>query len=64
MDFEMPIMNGIQATRELRKTFPITRSTDRANDLIIIGITAYIGEEENCLKAGMDKLCKILMTNS
>jgi PAS domain S-box-containing protein len=45
MDIRMPVMNGLIATREIRKTFP---------DTIIIAQTAYANEEDKhlCLAAG------------
>ena len=47
MDIQMPIMNGYEATSEIRKTNPNT---------IIIAITAGIitGEKEKCLEIGMN----------
>jgi PAS domain S-box-containing protein len=47
MDIQMPIMNGYEATTEIRKTNPNT---------IIIAITAGIitGEKEKCLESGMN----------
>lgn len=47
MDIQMPIMNGYEASTEIRKTNPNT---------IIIAITAGIitGEKEKCLEIGMN----------
>ncbi|WP_162523799.1 PAS domain S-box protein [Flavobacterium sp. LMO8] len=47
MDIQMPIMNGYEATTEIRKT---------NSNTIIIAITAGIitGEKEKCLEAGMN----------
>jgi len=49
MDIRMPEMDGITATREIRKIWP-------ENGPKIIAITAYAleGDREKCLKAGMD----------
>ncbi|MDD1760248.1 MAG: ATP-binding protein, partial [Methanothrix sp.] len=49
MDIKMPEMDGITATREIRKRWP-------ENGPKIIAITAYAleGDREMCLKAGMD----------
>lgn len=49
MDVKMPEMDGIAATREIRKCWP-----DRA--IKIVAITAYAleGDREKCLEAGMD----------
>lgn len=49
MDVQMPVMDGIEATRQIRR-YP------EYNQLPIIGLTAHIQEETNqqCLQAGMD----------
>lgn len=49
MDVKMPVMNGIQATMEIRKRWP-------ENGPKIIAVTAYAlhGDKEKCLAAGMD----------
>jgi len=49
MDIRMPEMDGITATREIRKIWP-------ENEPKIIAITAYVleGDREKCLEAGMD----------
>ena len=49
MDIRMPEMDGITATREIRKIWP-------ENGPRIIAITAYAleGDREKCLEAGMD----------
>ena len=50
MDIHMPEMDGIEATREIRKKFP------RGQKPKIIALTADIlaGEREKCMDAGMD----------
>lgn len=52
MDVEMPIMNGIEATRAIRQ--PETGCLDP--DVSIIALTAHAmwGDEQRCLHAGMD----------
>lgn len=50
MDVQMPVMDGFEATREIRKL------TVRASDIPIIGLTANVmaAEQQKCLEAGMD----------
>ncbi|MGA0541318.1 response regulator [Neotabrizicola sp. VNH66] len=49
MDVQMPVMDGIEATRRIRQTWPASR-------LPIIAMTAHAYEEERqrCLDAGMN----------
>ncbi|HEX7445155.1 MAG TPA: response regulator, partial [Methanothrix sp.] len=49
MDVRMPEMNGLEATRIIRKRLPESK-------LAIIAVTAYAleGDREKCLEAGMD----------
>lgn len=52
MDLMMPVMDGLEATRNIRK-----REQDTGNRNIIIGLTAntYDADREKCLKEGMDE---------
>lgn len=48
MDVNMPIMNGIDATKHIRNLLSTIKQP------IIIGVTASVDREEECLYAGMD----------
>lgn len=50
MDVQMPNMNGIEATREIRRQIPTTQQP------YVIALTANAtqGDRETCLQAGMD----------
>lgn len=51
MDIQMPVMNGYEASGEIRKA-----EEESGNRIPIIALTAgtVMGEEERCLQAGMD----------
>ncbi len=51
MDVQMPIMNGIVATKKIRN---IEKSTNTHTPIIAITANALLGDKEECLAAGMD----------
>ncbi len=50
MDMQMPVMDGITATKKIRKTYP-------SKKLKIVAMTANVFDEDRrkCLEAGMDE---------
>ena len=52
MDMQMPIMDGLNATRNIRK---LEAELNRRSAIIALTANAMAGERENCLNAGMDE---------
>ncbi len=51
MDIQMPIMNGIVATKKIRE---IEANTNSHTPIIAITANALLGDKEECIEAGMD----------
>jgi len=52
MDIMMPVMDGYEATRQIR--FTETKQQTKRAVIIAITANAVVGEKERCLEAGMD----------
>ncbi len=50
MDMHMPEMDGIEATREIRRTLP----AERQPRIVALTASAMAGDEARCREAGMD----------
>jgi len=49
MDVRMPVMDGIEATRQIREQFP-----DKKLPIIAMTANAFSEDQKQCLDAGMD----------
>ena len=50
MDVQMPVLDGLNATRRIRAEFP----TEQQPYIIALTANAMAGDEERCIEAGMD----------
>ncbi len=51
MDVQMPIMDGYEATKSIRKTFPVSK---REIPIIALTANAIKGDNEKCIELGMN----------
>ncbi|MCG8699670.1 MAG: response regulator, partial [Bacteroidales bacterium] len=51
MDIQMPVMNGIVATKKIRET---EFATSSSTPILAITANALSGDKEACIAAGMD----------
>ena len=56
MDIEMPIMNGIKATKRLNRLM----NQNKIPDIPIVALSAYLDEKEKCEEVGMFEFSNFL----
>ena len=57
MDIEMPVMNGIDATKKIKKLM----ADQVIPNIPIVALTAYLDEKDKCLRSGMSDFCNIFV---
>ena len=54
MDVQMPVMDGIQATKEIRSLLPETYGDSCKTPIVAVTANAMLEDDRRCLDAGMD----------
>ena len=54
MDVQMPVLDGLAATRSIRQTETASPTPDRRAYIVAMTANALAGDRELCLAAGMD----------
>ena len=55
MDIQMPVMDGLEATKAIRKLDPQTHGTKHEIPIIAITANAMLGDDQTCFEAGMNE---------
>jgi CheY-like chemotaxis protein len=54
MDVQMPVMDGLQATKEIRALAPESYGDKSKTPIVAVTANAMVGDDRRCLDAGMD----------
>ena len=54
MDVQMPVMDGIQATKEIRSLLPKIYGDSWKTPIVAVTANAMLEDDRRCLDAGMD----------
>ena len=54
MDVQMPVMDGLQATKEIRSLAPESYRDKSKTPIVAVTANAMVGDDRRCLDAGMD----------
>ncbi len=59
MDYDMPVMNGVEATKKIRQL----NEEGKVQEVPIIAVSAFVGKKEidACLNSGMNDYSKLLI---
>jgi len=55
MDIQMPVMDGLEATKAIRQLDPETYGTKHQIPIIAITANAMLGDDQTCFEAGMNE---------